>query len=153
MSTELPDFRSAPAWMDRRGRIWTRNFPKEVEVPLIEDCTPWTPLRTAADWKKQRDDLATAATELSERTLMTASESMAVLIAATDWIGAEKLTPTQWVQRIVRDKLAKVIDRTQEPGLSPALRRRIGESWAREIADAVIAALPDLMGDTTKEEA
>lgn len=60
MSTELPDFTTAPAWMDRRGRIWTRNFPKASEVPLIEDCAPWTPLDTAEGWAKRidRDELA-----------------------------------------------------------------------------------------------
>ena len=39
-------------------------------------------------------------------------------------------------------------DYAPEPDLSPPLRRRIGEGWAREIADAVLAALPEL----TKEE-
>lgn len=154
-STEWPDFTTARAWVDSAEIVWERtggllsfgnDFIRIDDSERVHELAPWTPLRTAEDWAKQRDDLATAAAELSERTLMTASEAMAVLIAATDWVGVEKRTRDQWAKRIDRDALAKVIRQTPEPDRPAALARDVGMAWAQEIADAVIAALPELMG-------
>ena len=148
MSAELPDFTTAEYWTNRKGSSFTASrchiladsFPDSMA-----EMAPWTPLMTAKDWAKQRDDLVTAAAELSERTLMTASEAMAVLIAATDWIGAEKLTREGWVQRIDRDKLAGVIKSVLDRWFD-------GYSGGHgEIADAVLAALPELMGGGSDE--
>ena len=85
MSPELPDFTTAPAWMDALGGMVTQKQVMDYRGPLSDFSagSPWAPLMTVKDWAKQRDDIATAAAELSERTLMTASEAMAVLITAT----------------------------------------------------------------------
>ena len=85
MSPELPDFTTAPVWMDALGGVVTQKQVMDYRGPLSDFSagSPWAPLMTVKDWAKQRDDIATAAAELSERTLMTASEAMAVLITAT----------------------------------------------------------------------
>ena len=86
MSTELPDFAAAPVWMDALGGVLTQRQIMDYRGPLSDFSTgaPWTPLYTAEAWAKQRDDIATAAAELSELTLMTTSEAMEVLIAERD---------------------------------------------------------------------
>lgn len=66
MSTELPDFQSAPAWVDRKGYVdsgenlsqWAGNDPECAEL-----YAPFEPLRTADDWASRisrinRDKLA-----------------------------------------------------------------------------------------------
>ena len=55
-------------------------------------------------------------------------------------------TADEWVKRIDRDKLAEVL-KPYFNGGDVAYGEHV------ECADAVLAALPELMGDTTKEEA
>lgn len=63
MSTELPDFQSAPAWVDRKGYVdsgenlskWASNDPECAAL-----YAPFEPLNTADDWASRvdRDKLA-----------------------------------------------------------------------------------------------
>ena len=55
-------------------------------------------------------------------------------------------TADEWVRRIDRERLAKVIELAPDPSHAGMGTRHVGMDWAREMADAVIAALPELMG-------
>ena len=104
MSTELPDFNTAPAWQDGGGDVY-------VNLP----CGPWD------HWK----DRAVDANELR---------------SWAPWTPLD--TADGWVRRIDSGKLADVIDSIVAPD---DLATEHIERMMRA-ADAVLAALPDLMG-------
>ena len=58
-------------------------------------------------------------------------------------------TADEWVQRIDSDKLAGVIELATDPSHAGMGTRHVGMDWAREMADAVLAALPELMGSAS----
>ena len=95
MSTGLPDFTTAPAWMDALGGVVTQQQVMDYRGSLSDFSAgaPWTPLDTA----------------------------------------------DEWVQRIDRDKLAEML-KPYFNGGDVAYGEHV------ECADAVLAALPDLMG-------
>ena len=95
MSTELPDFTTATAWMDALGGVVTQRQVMDYRGSLSDFSAgaPWTPLDTA----------------------------------------------DEWVQRIDRDKLAEML-KPYFNGGDVAYGEHV------ECADAVLAALPDLMG-------
>ena len=102
MSTGLPDFNTAPAWMDALGGVVTQRQVVDYRGSLSDFSAgaPFVPLRTAGEWG----------------------------------------------QRIDRDALAGVIGLAPDPSHAGMGTRHVGMDWAREIADAVLAALPELMG-------
>ena len=102
MSTEFPDFTTAPAWMDALGGVVAQRQVMDYRGSLSDFSAgaPWTPLDTADGW----------------------------------------------VRRIDRDKLAGVIELAPDPSHAGMGTRHVGMDWAREMADAAIAALPELMG-------
>ena len=102
MSTELPDFNAAMAWMDALGGVVTQRQVMGYRGPLSDFSAgaPFIPLRTAGEWG----------------------------------------------QRIDRDALADPIGLAPDPSHAGMGTRHVGMNWAREMADAVLAALPDLMG-------
>ena len=55
-------------------------------------------------------------------------------------------TADEWGQRIDRDALALEIALTPDPSHAGMGTRHVGMDWAREMADAILAALPELMG-------
>ena len=101
MSTELPDFNTAPAWQDGGGDVYVNLF-----------CGPWY------RWK----DRAVDANELRSWAPLTPLD-----------------TADEWVRRIDREKLAEMLKPYFNGG-----DRAYGEHV--ECAEAVLAALPDLMG-------
>ena len=98
MSTGLPDFNTAPAWMDALGGVVAQRQVMDYRGSLSDFSAgaPWTPLDTADGWVKLID----------------------------------------------RDKLADVIDSIVAPD---DLTTEHIERMMRA-ADAVLAALPELMG-------
>ena len=102
MSTELPDFTTAPAWLDALGGVVAQRQVMDYRGSLSDFSAgaPWTPLDTADGW----------------------------------------------VRRIDRDALAGVIGLAPDPSHAGMGTRHVGMDWAREMADAVLAALPELMG-------
>ena len=98
MSAGLPDFTTAPAWMDALGGVVTQRQVMDYRGSLSDFSAgaPWTPLDTADGW----------------------------------------------VRRIDSGKLADVIDSIVAPD---DLATEHIERMMRA-ADAVLAALPDLMG-------
>ena len=54
-------------------------------------------------------------------------------------------TAEAWVQRIDRDALAGVIELAPDPSYAGMGTRHVGMDWAREMAAAVLAALPELI--------
>ena len=101
MSTGLPDFTTAPAWMDALGGMVTQQQVMDYRGPLSDFSAgaPWTPLDTA----------------------------------------------DEWVQRIDREKLAEVLDGCF-PGCDGPAAEGFIERYVAIAVDAVLAALPDLMG-------
>ena len=102
MSTGLPDFTAAPAWMDALGGVVAQRQVMDYRGSLSDFSAgaPWEPLRTADEWG----------------------------------------------QRIDRDALALEIALTPDPSHAGMGTRHVGMDWAREMADAILAALPELMG-------
>ena len=100
--SELPDFTTAPAWMDALGGVVAQRQVMDYRGPLSDFSAgaPWTPLDTADGWVKLID----------------------------------------------RDKLALEIALTPDPSHAGMGTRHVGMDWAREMADAILAALPELMG-------
>ena len=98
MSTELPDFTTAPAWMDALGGVVAQRQVMDYRGSLSDFSAgaPWTPLDTADGW----------------------------------------------VRRIDSGKLADVIDSIVAPD---DLTTEHIERMTRA-ADAILAALPELMG-------
>ena len=148
--SELPDFTTAPAWLDVHGVIW-----EWLDIATMADHfgpewasggSPWEPLGTADEWAKQRDGVAEAAAKLSETMSISPTEALRIVTEATDHIGTRKLTADEWGKRIDRDKLAGVIELATDPSHAGMGTRHVGMDWAREMADAVLAALPELMG-------
>lgn len=101
MSTGLPDFTTAPAWMDALGGVATQQQVMDYRGSLSDFSAgaPWTPLDTA----------------------------------------------DEWVRRIDRDALAEVLDGCF-PGCDGPAAEGFIERYAAVAVDAVLAALPDLMG-------
>ena len=66
MSTGLPDFNAATAWLDVHGVIWERlgiaTQADQFGPEWASGGSPWEPLRTADEWVKRidRDKLAGA---------------------------------------------------------------------------------------------
>lgn len=62
MSTGLPDFTTAPAWMDALGGVVTQQQVMDYRGSLSDFSAgaPWTPLDTADEWVRRidRDKLA-----------------------------------------------------------------------------------------------
>ena len=62
MSTELPDFTTAPAWMDALGGVVAQRQVMDYRGSLSDFSAgaPWTPLDTADGWVRRidRDALA-----------------------------------------------------------------------------------------------
>ena len=102
MSTGLPDFNTAPAWMDALGGVVAQRQVMDYRGSLSDFSAgaPWTPLDTADGW----------------------------------------------VRRIDRDALALEIALTPDPSHAGMGTRHVGMDWAREMADAILAALPELRG-------
>ena len=141
MSTELPDFNTAMAWMDRHGQIHTDiDLDPDMEPWLMHQrLAPWEPLLTADEWAKQRDGIAEAAAKLSESMSIGPTGALRIVTEATDHIGTRKLTADEWGKRIDRDKLAEIL-KPYFSGGDVAYGEHV------ECADAVLAALPELMG-------
>ena len=101
MSTELPDFTTAPAWMDALGGVVAQRQVMDYRGSLSDFSAgaPWTPLDTADGW----------------------------------------------VRRIDSGKLAGAIGLVPDPSYAGMGTRHVGMDWAREMADAVLAALPELI--------
>ena len=107
MSPELPDFTTAPVWMDGGGDVyvnlfcglWDHRKDRAVDANELRSWAPWTPLDTA----------------------------------------------DEWVQRIDRDALAEVLDGCF-PGCDGPAAEGFIERYVAIAVDAVLAALPDLMG-------
>ena len=79
------------------------------------------------------------------------SEQLPDFTTAPAWLdvpvaGQMPRTADEWVQRIDRDALALEIALTPDPSHAGMGTRHVGMDWAREMADAVLAAMPDLMG-------
>lgn len=57
MSTEFPDFNTAPAWMDALGGVVTQKQVMGYRGPLSDFSAgaPWTPLDTADAWVQRID--------------------------------------------------------------------------------------------------
>ena len=96
-------------------------------------------LGTADEWAKQRDGVAEAAAKLSETMSISPTEALRIVTEATDHIGTRKLTADEWGKRIDRDKLAEML-KPYFNGGDVAYGEHV------ECAEAVLAALPELMG-------
>ena len=143
MSTGLPDFNAATAWLDVHGVIWERlgiaTQADQFGPEWASGGHPWEPLRTADEWAKQRDGVAEAAAKLSETMSISPTEALRIVTEATDHIGTRKLTADEWGKRIDREKLAEML-KPYFNGGDVAYGEHV------ECADAVLAALPELMG-------
>ena len=147
--SELPDFTTAPAWLDVHGVIW-----EWLDIATTADHfgpewasggSPWEPLGTADEWAKQRDGVAEAAAKLSETMSISPTEALRIVTEATDHIGTRKLTADEWGKRIDRDALAEVLDGCF-PGCDGPAAEGFIERYVAIAVDAVLAALPELMG-------
>lgn len=138
MSTnELPDFTTAPAWANAEGvaysrgelEKWVSYWDREAD---LADMGPWTPLMTPRQWAEEY-----------------ANEKCGCLIlgcpCADTPAALEVDTADGWGKRLDPKKLAEVIASTPNPAHAGMGTRHIGMSWAREMVEAVLAAMPELM--------
>ena len=84
---------------------------------------------------------AYAAVELAMVAGIRHSEAVAILAGMDN-----RRNPDEWIERIDRDALADAIGLAPDPSHAGMGTRHVGMNWAREMADAVLAALPELMG-------
>ena len=183
-STELPDFTTAPAWLDVHGAIWEwlgiATQADKFGPEWASGGSPWTPLRTDDEWDRRKEaaklagkaldrwlDQIIPAThsediidedgdgdfEVVEERLVTMGRMLTrEQIDGQRWgldvpasltgqpvAGQMPRTADEWVQRIDRDKLAEML-KPYFNGGDVAYGEHV------ECADAVLAALPDLMG-------
>lgn len=138
MSTELPDFTTAPAWMGASGEVvlgatlvTAVNCRHLMVIDWPDLDAPWTPLRTSVEWAREYSD-----------------ERCGCLVlgcpCTTDPDASEVAPADEWVKRIDMDKLAALL----APFFSGADRAH-EEHYT--CADAAIAALPELMKGESDE--